>query len=39
MKASPCCLWLEEAWLEFYAFASLEMERGSPETPLAGAQR
>jgi len=28
---------MEEAWLEFYAFASLEMERGSRETPLAGA--
>lgn len=24
---------MEEAWLEFYAFASLEMERGSRETP------
>jgi len=27
---------MEEAWLEFYAFASLEMERGSRQAPSAG---
>jgi hemoglobin-like flavoprotein len=30
---------MEEAWLEFYAFASLEMERGSWEAATPGARR
>ncbi len=28
---------MEEAWMEFYAFASFEMERGSREAVLTGA--
>jgi hemoglobin-like flavoprotein len=30
---------MEEAWVEFYAVASLEMERGSRETATLGAHR
>jgi hemoglobin-like flavoprotein len=30
---------MEEAWFEFYAFASLEMERGSRDLPAQGSKR